>query len=99
LDGGIGFRELTSGKLQYPLGNIKVPQTSLWPESQLRRLPGEIKIRYTKGVKGISGFVGDVLARGVDSKDHDVNVLRPLERAGMNGIKFNRSKETAVQEH
>ena len=43
-------------------------------------------------VKGITGCVDDVLTRGVDSKDHDVNLLRLLETARMNGIKFNPKK-------
>ena len=43
-------------------------------------------------VKGITGCVHDVLARGVDSKDHDVNVFRLLETATINGIKFNPKK-------
>ena len=45
-----------------------------------------------QGVKGITGCVDDVLAKGVDSKDHNVNVLRLLETARMNGIKFNPKK-------
>ena len=45
-----------------------------------------------KGMKGITGCVDDMLVRGVDSKDHDVNLLRLLERARMNGIKFNPKK-------
>ena len=45
-----------------------------------------------QGVKAITGCVDDVPARGVDSKDHNVNVLRLLETARMNGIKFNPKK-------
>ena len=45
-----------------------------------------------QGVKGITGCVDDVLARGVDSNDHDVNVLKLLKTARMNGIKFNPKK-------
>ena len=44
-------------------------------------------------VKGITGCVDDVLATGVDFKDHDVNVHRLLETVRMNGIKFNPKKE------
>ena len=45
-----------------------------------------------QGVKFISRCVNDVIARGVDPKDHDGNVLRLLETARMNGIKFNPKK-------
>ena len=34
----------------------------------------------------------DILTRGVDSKDHDVNLLRLLKTARMKGIKFNPKK-------
>ena len=43
-------------------------------------------------MKGITGCVDDILTRGVDSKDHDVNLLQLLETARMNGIKFNPKK-------
>ena len=56
-------------------------QTPLWPQSQLRRLPRETKFRSTRSKR-----------RGVDSKDHDVSVLKLLETARMNGIKFNPKK-------
>ena len=45
-----------------------------------------------QGVKAIARWVGDVLARGVDSKDHNLNVLRLLDTARMNGIKSNPKK-------
>ena len=45
-----------------------------------------------QGVKGITGCVDDILTKGIDSKDHDVNVLRLLETTRMNGIKFNPKK-------
>ena len=43
-------------------------------------------------MKGITGCVDDILIIGVDSKDHDVNLLQVLETARMNGIKFNPKK-------
>ena len=46
-----------------------------------------------QGVKGITGCVDDVLARGVDFKDHDVNVHRLLKTLRMNGIKCKPKKE------
>ena len=45
-----------------------------------------------KEKKGIKGCIDDILTRGVDSKDHDVNLLQLLETARMNGIKFNPKK-------
>ena len=45
-----------------------------------------------KEVKGITGCIDDILTRGVDSKDHDVNLLQFLKTARMNGIKFNPKK-------
>ncbi|PFX24002.1 Retrovirus-related Pol polyprotein from transposon 17.6 [Stylophora pistillata] len=45
-----------------------------------------------KEVKGITGCIDNILTRGVDSKDHDVNLLQLLETAGMNRIKFNPKK-------
>ena len=38
---------------------------------------------------GNTRCVDDILARDVDSKDHDSNVLRQLETARMNGITLN----------
>ena len=52
----------------------------------------EILNSVLQGVKGITGCVDDVLARGVDCKDHDVDVYRLLETARMNGIKLNPKK-------
>ena len=45
-----------------------------------------------KEVKGITGYIDHILTRGVDSRDHDVNLLLLLETARMNGIKFNLKK-------
>ena len=45
-----------------------------------------------KEKKGIKGCIDDILTRGVDSKDHDVNLLQLLETARMNGIKFDSEK-------
>ena len=45
-----------------------------------------------KEVKGITVCVDDILTRGVDSKDHDVNLLQLLETARMKGIKFHPKK-------
>ena len=73
--------ENTSG-LDFPLA-LKSAQTNVFQE----RLNSALK-----GVKGITGCVDDVLARGIDSMYHDVNVLRLLETARMNGIKFNPKK-------
>ena len=42
-----------------------------------------------KEVKGITGCIDDILTRGVDSRDHDVNLLQLLETARMNVIKLN----------
>ena len=38
------------------------------------------------------GCIDDLITRGVDSKDHDVNLLQLLETARMNGIKLNPKK-------
>ena len=38
------------------------------------------------------GCIDDIITRGVDSKDHDVNLLQLLETARMNGIKLNPKK-------
>ena len=43
-------------------------------------------------MKGITGCIADILTTGVDSKDHNVNLLQLLETARMNGIKFNPKK-------
>ena len=45
-----------------------------------------------KEKKGIKGCMDDILTRGVDFKDHDVNLLQLLETARMNGIKFDSKK-------
>ena len=84
--------------LRTHFGNLKYP----WGKYNWLRLPYGMKVSLDvfqkrlnsvlKGVKGITGCVDDVLARGVDFKDHDVNVLRQLETARMNGIKFNPKK-------
>lgn len=39
-------------------------------------------------VDGITACVDDVLVRGVDSKEHDGNLLRLLETARTHGIRF-----------
>ena len=39
-------------------------------------------------MKEIMGCIDDIITRGVDSKDHDVNLLQLLETARMNGIKL-----------
>ena len=73
-----------------------------WGKYKWLRLPFGLKVSsdvfqerlnsVLQGVKGITGCVDDVLTKGVDSKDHDVNLLRLLETARMNGIKFNPKK-------
>ena len=45
-----------------------------------------------KDIKKIIGSVDDILAKGVNSKDHDVNLLRLLEIARINRIKLNPKK-------
>ena len=60
---------------------------TLWGKYKWLRLPFGLKVSsdvfqerlnsVLQGVKGITGCVDDILARGVDSKDHDVNVLNP----------------------
>jgi len=46
-----------------------------------------------KDMKGATGCMDNILMRGADSKDSDVNLLRLLElSARMNGIKFNLKK-------
>lgn len=45
-----------------------------------------------KNIKGVAGCVDDIVTRGVDSKGHDVILLRLLNTARMNGIKFNPKK-------
>ena len=52
----------------------------------------EILNSVLQEVKGITGCVDDVLARGIDSVHHYVNMLRLLERARMNGIKFHPTR-------
>ena len=55
-----------------------------WGKYKWLRLPFGLKVfqeilnSALQGVKGITRCVADVLVRGVDSKDHDVNVLRLL---------------------
>ena len=39
-----------------------------------------------KEVKGITGCIDDICTRGVDSKNHDENLLQLLETVKMNGI-------------
>ena len=39
-----------------------------------------------KEVKGVTGCIDDIRTRGVDSKNHDVNLLQLHETAKMNGI-------------
>ena len=74
-----------------------------WGKYKWLRLPFGLKVSsdifqerlnsILQGVKGITRcVVDDILARGVDSKDHDANMLRLLETARMNGIKFNPKK-------
>ena len=43
-------------------------------------------------MKEIIEYIDDIITRGVDSKDHDVNLLQLLEAARMDGIKFNPKK-------
>ena len=60
-----------------------------WGKYKWLRLPFGLKVSsdvfqerlnsVLQGVKGIIGCVDDILARGVDSKDHDVNLLKLLE--------------------
>jgi len=88
LDGGVGFQEFSFDNLQYPL---RMAQNKKWLRVSshiFQERPNSI----LQEVKGISTCVDDVLARGVDSKDHDVNVLRLLDTARMNGIKFTPKK-------
>ena len=73
-----------------------------WGKYKWLRLPFGLKVSadafqerlnvVLKEVKGITGCIDDILTRGVDSKDHDVNLLQLLETARMNGIKFNPKK-------
>ena len=73
-----------------------------WGKYKWLRLPFGLKVSadvfqerlnaVLKEVKGITGCIDDILTRGVDSRDHDVNLLQLLETARMNGIKFNPKK-------
>ena len=73
-----------------------------WGKYKWLRLPFGLKVSadifqerlnaVLKEVKGITGYIDDIITRGVDSKDHDVNLLQLLETARMNGIKFNPKK-------
>ncbi|PFX14801.1 Retrovirus-related Pol polyprotein from transposon 17.6 [Stylophora pistillata] len=73
-----------------------------WGKYKWLRLPFGLKVSadvfqerlnaVLKEVKGITGCIDDILMRGVDSKDHDVNLLQLVETARMNGIKFNPKK-------
>ena len=73
-----------------------------WGKYKWLRLPFGLKVSadafqerlnvVLKEVKGITGCIDDILTRGVDSKDHDVNLLQLLETARMNGIKFDSKK-------
>ena len=69
-----------------------------WGKYKWLRLPFGLKVSadvfqerldaVLKEVKEITECIDDILARGVDSKDHDVNLLQLLETARMNGIKI-----------
>ena len=48
--------------------------------------------RLNAVLKGITGYIDEILTRRVDSKDHGVNLLQLLETARVNGIKFNPEK-------
>jgi len=73
-----------------------------WGKYKWLRLPFGLKVSsdvfqerlnsVLQGVKGITGCVDDVLARGSDSKDHHVTMLRLLETARTNGMKFHPKK-------
>ena len=73
-----------------------------WGKYKLLRLPFGLKVSadvfqerlnaVLKEVDGIAACADDILARGTDSKEHDVNVLRLLETARANGIRFNPKK-------
>ena len=73
------------------MGEIQVPPTSFGLKVSAdvcqERLNAVLKEK-----KGIKGCIDDILTRGVDSKDHDVNLLQLLETARMNGIKFDSKK-------
>ena len=79
--------------------SLLTTSNTLWEKYKWLRLPFGLKVSsdvfqerlnsVLQGVKGITGCVDDVLARGVDSKDHDVTML---ETARMNGIEFNPKK-------
>ena len=70
-----------------------------WGKYKWLRLPFGLKVSadafqerlnvVPKEVKGITGCIDDILTRGVDSRDHDVNLLQLLETARMNVIKLN----------
>ena len=73
-----------------------------WEKYKCLRVPLVLKVSadvcqerlnaVLKEKKGIKGCIDDILTRGVDSKDHDVNLLQLLEKARMNGIKFDPKK-------
>ena len=73
-----------------------------WGKYRWLRLPCGLKVSadvfqeklnaVLKEVTGITRCIDDILTRGVDSKDHDVNLLQLLETARMNGIKLNPKK-------
>ena len=73
-----------------------------WEKYKCLRVPLVLKVSadvcqerlnaVLKEKKGIKGCIDDILTRGVDSKDHDVNLLQLLETARMNGIKFDSKK-------
>ena len=73
-----------------------------WGKYKWLRLPFGLKVSadvfqerlnaVLKEVDGITACVDDILARGTDSKEHDVNLLRLLETARANGIRFNPKK-------
>ena len=70
-----------------------------WGKYKWLRLPFGLKVSadafqerlnvVLKEVKGITGCIDDILTRGVDSRDHDENLLQLLETARMNVIKLN----------
>ena len=63
-----------------------------WGKYKWLRLPFGLKVSSDVFQERLNSCVDDVLTRAVDSKDHDVSVLRLLETARMNGIKFNPKK-------
>ena len=104
LHGGKYFTlvDCASGYWMVELGNESSLLTTFntpWEKYKWLRLPFGFKVSadvfqerlnaVLKEVKGITGCINNILTRGVDSKDHDVDLLQLLETARMNGIKFN----------